>query len=303
MKITEITRPSNIRDAKFILSRNGYEQLGHGVYGTVFAKHNEPIVLKLFGAEDTSYVAFLNLITKVKNPHFPVVKGKPIKINDEYWAARLERLEPIEGANVELQKYVKLYVINYQKLAELENEYYTKSTMDQKARSNITDEDRDLLNQLGDIPDDWKSYQPRTHPDDRLLPARINAVRQKVLAFEKHFPDLAEALRLIDQYVLYGMPADLHTENVMQRGPTLVITDPSSGGAEGSLIPPPSPHQPQLFQEPGKAGSRAKRTWDQQQQQTNYKSLSYNLPRELKGYGENPQQRDFDDPKTFRDVY
>lgn len=300
MKINEITRPESIRDARFILSRYGYGQLGHGVYGSVFGKENEPFILKLFSIQDSSYVAYLNLITRVNNPHFPQVKGKPIKVNNEYYAVQLERLEPIEGFNVELQKSLREYVIKYQKLAELENQYYTK-IMDMQRSRNITDEDRELLRQLvdlpvGELPPGWEEYGNKIikYANDRSIMQRIQAIRQQVLAFEQHFPDLAEALRLIDQYVLYGMPADLHSENVMQRGATLVITDPSSGGAEGSRIPPQSPRQPQLFKEP-------KQNWNDKLANTNYAALSQRFPN-MRQYTSH-KQRNFEDPKSFRDVY
>jgi hypothetical protein len=283
MKIYEITRPIDMRDATAILRRHGYEQLGYGVYAKVFARQDEPFVLKIFNGLDMAYISYLKLITRVRNPHFPVVKGKPVKVNDEYWAVRLERLEPIEGMNNDLHMYVKEYVINYQKLASLEDEYYTKTTADQRARNGITDDDRRILDQLGEIPDDWRSYKGRVNPNDKFLSPMIAGLRERVVTFEKHFPDLAEALRLIEKYVLQGMPPDLHSENVMQRGSVFVITDPSSSGVEGTSVPMASPRQPELFSNPAK-------TWDQRQQQFDYKSLSNRLPLELKGQNRDHRQ-------------
>ena len=267
MKITEITRPVDIRDARSILARYGYGQLGSGVYGTVFAKENEPFVLKLFDDQDTAYLQFLKLILRVHDPHFPVVKGKPIRVNDRYWAVRLERLEPIEGSNTELHRFISRYLASYQKLASLESNYYEKTIASSPNR--ITKDDHELLKQLGDIPDDWK--QIRMPPDDRFISSMINAQRQKLLPFEQHYPELADALRLIDKYVLHGERADLHHENVMQRGSILVITDPSAGGSEGDLTFQKTSPQPQLFQQ--KPSS-----WNQKLQQYNYSNLSNRLP-------------------------
>lgn len=270
MKITEVTRPSSIGQALAILYQHGYQKLGSGLYATVVAKPDEATALKLFSTNDTDYRAYLNLIAAKPNPHFPVIKGKPIKVSDEYWAIRMERLEPLEENSRQLIQYIGKYLKSYQKLAELEQEYYSKAMNNQYK---LTDEDKKILDQLGEIPDEWLTTKFTTISNDHLGP-KIAVLRQQVKAFDQYYPDLGEALRLIDKYVLSGMGPDLNPDNIMLRGSTVVITDPSSGGAEKYETPPmTAQRQPELFNQP--------KSWNDITQNIDRKALSYKLPNEL----------------------
>lgn len=93
--LDEITRPANMSDAKEILIKAGYDLVGSGLYANVFIRPGEDSVLKLFNAEDNAYIAFYNLVRNNNNTHFPKFKGRLMKITGWYYAARIEKLEPL----------------------------------------------------------------------------------------------------------------------------------------------------------------------------------------------------------------
>lgn len=100
MKIYEITRPAEIRDAAKILLRAGYRDIAYetgytqGTFSTVMYRPGDPFLIKLFVQEDYSYRRFLKLIKSVRNQHFPVIRGQPIRVSNNYYAVRLEHLQP-----------------------------------------------------------------------------------------------------------------------------------------------------------------------------------------------------------------
>jgi len=95
MRIYELFRPQSIDDAGDILMQAGYQEIGIGAYSNVYHKPGEQFVLKLFKSADIAFRHYLDLITKVSNPHFPVVKGRPIQITPEYYGVRMELLQPM----------------------------------------------------------------------------------------------------------------------------------------------------------------------------------------------------------------
>ena len=92
--LDEITRPGQGK-AEYMLEKAGYEKLGYGVSGVVYAKPGEDHVLKLFRSWDKSYKLFVNFTLQHPNIHYPKFKGKMMKITDEYYAIRMEKLTPI----------------------------------------------------------------------------------------------------------------------------------------------------------------------------------------------------------------
>ena len=96
--ITEISRPNFREDAVDLLTSKGYEQLGSGTFANVFQRKSRPNeVIKLFGTNDDAYESYINFIMKHQdNPHFPKVIGKPMMITPDYYAVKLEKLEPYD---------------------------------------------------------------------------------------------------------------------------------------------------------------------------------------------------------------
>ena len=92
-------------DARDILRRAGYKQLGSGTFAYVYAKQDAPNCLKLFVAKDTAYIEFINLAMSNPNPHFPKFKGKLMKITNHYYAIQMERLSPIDYVEMRTMMY------------------------------------------------------------------------------------------------------------------------------------------------------------------------------------------------------
>jgi hypothetical protein len=122
MRITEITRPEEIEDAAKILARAGYRDLKddagytQGSFSTIMHRPGDPFLVKLFVQEDYSYRRFLKLITSVRNPHFPVLRGQPIRVSNFYYGVRIEKLDPFPetGDMASLRYYMEGYLQNLQ---------------------------------------------------------------------------------------------------------------------------------------------------------------------------------------------
>lgn len=97
MRLIEITRPSFYEEAIEVLERAGYKKLGSGVYGTAFQRKSRPNeIIKLFSQNDEAYMAYVEFILENQdNPHFPKIIGKPMEITSDYYAVKMEKLEPV----------------------------------------------------------------------------------------------------------------------------------------------------------------------------------------------------------------
>ncbi len=213
--ITELSRPRTIMDAAKLLHNAGYSELGQGSFASIFARPDKPFILKLFKTSDEAYLQYLKLITTVSNQHFPVVKGKPMKITNTYYAVQLERLTPA-AKNSDVTDLITLsgdYISQYHDLANAE----LWKSQDQRRSAH--------------------QYPRRDNQDT------VTLIRQQMARFEQAYPDLANALRLIVDHVLrpLGATNDLGYSNCMIRassrptgsdngGKTLVITDPVAFG-------------------------------------------------------------------------
>lgn len=77
-----------------MFARYGFKTIGTGKYGAVFGKDNHPYVIKVF-MKDTAYLRWLNFAKMHQNnPFVPKIKGKVVKITDNFMAVRLEKLTP-----------------------------------------------------------------------------------------------------------------------------------------------------------------------------------------------------------------
>ena len=113
-KAKEIFQPS-LRDVKLdimlddftkIMKQNGFHHLGTGSFGVVFEKEGYPWAFKVFKA-DPAYLKFFNFARKnQRNPHLPKVKGGLIKINNDTFAVRIEKLR--EMTNQEWNTYYNI---------------------------------------------------------------------------------------------------------------------------------------------------------------------------------------------------
>lgn len=90
--LDEITRPNSMSDAEQVLTKAGYKKIGDGWYADVYAKSDADHILKLFSVTDTAYPKFVNMTIQNPNIHFPKFKGKMMKVNEHYYAIRMEKL-------------------------------------------------------------------------------------------------------------------------------------------------------------------------------------------------------------------
>jgi len=79
----------------FELEELGFTKLGRGAYGVVFEKPGYPWVFKVFN-NDPGYFTYLNFARNNQNlSAVPRIKGKFIRINDNTYSVRMEKLYPV----------------------------------------------------------------------------------------------------------------------------------------------------------------------------------------------------------------
>lgn len=186
--LDEITRPSDLNAAHAILKKAGYSRIGNGMYANVYAKATDEHVLKLFKSSDEAYKQFVNMVVQNPNVHFPKFKGKLMRITDEYYAIRMEKLQPLNmgydyANSVELSTVLTAYIYNY-----------TSSSRVRLAPTAEKTKFRETMNRLID-------------------------------ETEEKQPGIKKACELVAS-LLSGNRLDLHPGNIMMRGPVVVITDP-----------------------------------------------------------------------------
>lgn len=90
----------NIQLAKFtdFLKSHGFTGLGMGAFGAVYEKPGYPWVFKIFTG-DPAYKRYLDyVIRNQSNPYVPKIKGGIIRINQNTFAVRMEKLTPMPNA-------------------------------------------------------------------------------------------------------------------------------------------------------------------------------------------------------------
>jgi hypothetical protein len=201
--ITELSLPQSINDARQKLRQAGWHKLAGGMFATVFEKSNVPYVLKLFGNHDHAYKRFLKLIrSQPDNPHFPKLRGLPMRVNSEYSAVRMEKLEKYNGRDRHSEDMTDI------------NNFISLSS---QLRQHIPDLQRPGNN---------------NHVIDR-----IKKINKKLEPIIKQRPQLADALEGIHKHVIdpTGANFDIHDGNVMWRGKTPVLTDPVAYGDSAAI--------------------------------------------------------------------
>ena len=83
-----------LKDKLTNLGYNKYE-LGSGLYGSVYARPEDDFVVKIF-TPDMGYKRYLDYMQNNKmNPYVPKLRGKPVKLPNNFTMVRIEKLEPI----------------------------------------------------------------------------------------------------------------------------------------------------------------------------------------------------------------
>lgn len=111
MRLDELTKPDNFDQAITYLMSKGYSVLGKGSYAKVLISPKHDYVLKIFDSYDTGYWKFLEFVANNHSQYLPNVIGKPLKINAEYSAVRLEKLATNSKSQL-ISSMIKKYYLN-----------------------------------------------------------------------------------------------------------------------------------------------------------------------------------------------
>ena len=106
------------------LEQLGWTTLGTGAFSSVFKNKNKNYVLKINTQGDKGYAAYVNLIKKFKNPHFPIISDmKLMKLSEydaPYYIYLIEKLEPLQ--NWKIANILKIIADHcYEELTDLED--------------------------------------------------------------------------------------------------------------------------------------------------------------------------------------
>jgi hypothetical protein len=206
------------------LQKQGWHGAGRGMYGTVLSRSDEPYVMKLFNNRDKAYSRYLDLIKAKSNPHFPQIRGGPLKVNDRYSAVGVEKLRnlnPLNPHHVRMHSTARNYLRSLDALYSELAPYAGHPDYSVKYKGG----DRGWfgIERLG-----GKSEAKKR--DEYLA-----GLKQTVNDTASKHPPLADALDMLHEHVIRpsGSRIDLHQGNMMFRDDgTPVITDPVIGGKE-----------------------------------------------------------------------
>ncbi len=84
-----------VQDLQNFLHHYGFKAIGSGAAGLVFENPKYPWILKIF-RKDYAYLRWVKFcLAHPDNPYCPKFRGKVIRITDEFYAIRVERLSEI----------------------------------------------------------------------------------------------------------------------------------------------------------------------------------------------------------------
>ena len=75
------------------------KRLGSGAFAEVFERPGDPYVIKIFD-NDPGYEQYVKYITQFKNnPHVPKLRGKIIKLQNDFRVVRMEKLRALDNTS------------------------------------------------------------------------------------------------------------------------------------------------------------------------------------------------------------
>lgn len=174
------------------LTEKNFKEIGRGVYSSVWKSDTENFIVKINkGSIDRNYLKFVEFCQQNKgNPHLP--KMGQIKKYEDWYIIFIEKLEPTYvkyTVSVELKKFVRYF--------------FGPNTSLQP--DDLTDKDM----------------------FEKLFKRKVSEFN---LPNELKSQDMIDALfvlfKFIVEYNINDRSLDLHGNNIMLRGNTIVITDP-----------------------------------------------------------------------------
>lgn len=195
--VSELTLPDFRKDgpgrgensAEKRLQNWGYEKAGSGTFSDVYTKPGTNKVLKVFDDDDRGYLQFIRFVKRNPSPHYPAFLSKLVKVSHWIYAIRIEKLTSIDG---------NYHGVSKQDLSDIIRKMSWYDSWDQM----ITD----------------------------TMERQGENIKQEILEllkyFQKNQPGLLDAVRLLYSNAKKKTEIDLHDENIMLRGDTIVISDP-----------------------------------------------------------------------------
>jgi hypothetical protein len=155
-------------DLRAKLAALGWKPAGYGSYSEVFQNPSYDYVLKIFSSSDDKYIKYFQYVKQNQNnPHVPKIKGSIVKLSPTAYAARIEKLSPINDDDPLLLKYVDPLLIDQFRaeghrfegplewiLTDEGNEDFLK-----KKWPKLYQLERDLWNLVGEDNGDFDGYQ------------------------------------------------------------------------------------------------------------------------------------------------
>lgn len=190
------------------IEQHGFERLGHGTWSNAYEKPGYPWVFKLF-KDDPAYLWYYKFCkANQNNPHVPKIKGGLIKISNDTFCVRMEKLEPWPDTPEYKQLYVMMYIALYKvESAPLVNK--THQTF------------RVLYSRNGE----HKQRIEKRPFQHSVTPEQARKEQEAEDFLKQHYPQLLPILDAIAEHNS-SFRTDLHQGNIMLRGNTPVITDP-----------------------------------------------------------------------------
>lgn len=109
-----------------MMAKYGYKNVGQGAFATVFINEQKPSeIVKIF-SDDPNTVKWLKWCVANKgNPFVPQIKAKPVRIHNDWYVVRMERLEFNKSNQKEFAKAFRTLIDNWQSLksGDLPQEY------------------------------------------------------------------------------------------------------------------------------------------------------------------------------------
>lgn len=207
MKLKELELSKNIKNPVYgpndILKKSGWKVLGDGMSGAVAENPNKNYVLKLF-RNDPNYEVFLNVMANNQsNPHVPKISREVRKVpGSEYFYVRMEKLK-----KVTVPELFGHFAPEICYITVLAHQY--DIPMAESTENNV-----------------WGILDRHKVDFDVLRNVDITEMFKKLGRFpDKSWYDIVDiVLKNVD--VTESSYLDIHDENFMKRGSTLVITDP-----------------------------------------------------------------------------
>lgn len=98
--VRDIPIETQLKTFESIMDYYGFEHLGTGSYGSAYINPKYPWVFKIF-SHDPGYMTYIKYVKhNQNNPHVPKIRGGLIKISNNVYVVRIEKLTKLSDPNL-----------------------------------------------------------------------------------------------------------------------------------------------------------------------------------------------------------